>query len=96
MANSYIKEKISRLLENRWGSVLDAGSPIKNQETRYNTAVLMENQRQYMARTGMLNEVGTTADVTGLPTTIFPIIRRVYPNLIANDIVGVQPRVIWA
>lgn len=90
MRNSYIKEKVAMILEQRWGQMLNAGKPITGFENRYNTAVLLENQRQYMARAGMLNEIGTTADVTGLPTTIFPIIRRVYPNIIANDLVGVQ------
>lgn len=90
MRNPYIKEKVAALLESRWGRILDAGKAIKDPGVRYSVAVLLENQRQYMARSGMLNEVGTTADVTGLPTTIFPIIRRVYPNLIANEIVGVQ------
>ena len=90
MRNSFVKEKVAMILEQRWGQMLNAGKSINGFESRYNTAVLLENQRQYMARAGMLNEIGTTADVTGLPTTIFPIIRRVYPNIIANEIVGVQ------
>jgi hypothetical protein len=90
-SNSYVNKRIAAILEQRWGNILNAGKGISSPAVRYNTAVLLENQRQYMERNGLLNEVGTTADVTGLPTTIFPIIRRVYPNIIANDIVGVQP-----
>jgi hypothetical protein len=53
------------------------------------TAILMENQLGDMQR--ILNEDTTTARTAEYKRFLFPILRRVFPNLIANEIVSVQP-----
>jgi hypothetical protein len=50
-----------------------------------NVAQLYENQASYL-----INEASTTADSGAFETVVFPIIRRVFSKLLANDIVSVQ------
>lgn len=50
-----------------------------------NTAVLLENQR-------LMNENPTSADdIASFKRISIPLVRRIYPQLIANKIVSVQP-----
>lgn len=49
-------------------------------------ARLMENQLGQL-----LKEASTTADITGFQNIAFPIVRRVFAGLIANELVSVQP-----
>lgn len=56
-------------------------------ETRKaNLARLMENQAQWL-----LKEASVQADIIGFQNVAFPMIRRVFGGLIANELVGVQP-----
>ena len=48
----------------------------------------MENESQYLQG---LNEETKTVNVGSFTKFIFPVLRRVFPNLIANEIVSVQP-----
>lgn len=48
-------------------------------------AQLYENQASYL-----INEAASTADSGSFETVVFPIIRRVFSKLLANDIVSVQ------
>ena len=85
-------EENSQLLT-KWGPVLEG---INNDYTRKVTAQLLENQAK-----SIIAEKGDRVDEADAPTTVgklgsfqkfaFPIVRRVYPQLIANSIVGVQP-----
>jgi hypothetical protein len=52
----------------------------------YNVARLMENQLKQF-----LKEASSTADIIGFQNVAFPIIRRVFAGLIANELVSVQP-----
>ena len=52
---------------------------------RENVAQLYENQA-----THLINEATTAADSGSFETVVFPIIRRVFSKLLANDIVSVQ------
>jgi len=83
MINSrYLNE--AKEIENRWASVgmLDG---IDNRFDRSTTAVMLENQR-------LINEVSTdTGDVAQFKRISIPLVRRIYPQLIANKIVSVQP-----
>ena len=77
----------------KWEPVLEG---INNDYTRKVTAQLLENQAK-----SILSENAGKIDEAAAPTTVgklgtfqkfaFPLIRRVYPQLIANSIVGVQP-----
>jgi hypothetical protein len=49
-------------------------------------ARLLENQAA-----SLLNEASTTSDITGFQNVAFPIVRRVFAGLIANELVSVQP-----
>lgn len=74
----------SKELESRWAStgILDG---IGDRYMRSATAVLLENQR-------LINEVSTdTSDVAQFKRISIPLVRRIYPQLIANKIVSVQP-----
>ena len=50
-----------------------------------NVAQLYENQASYL-----INEASTTSDTGAFETVVFPIVRRVFSKLLANDIVSVQ------
>lgn len=50
-----------------------------------NMAQLYENQASYL-----INESTSTSDTGAFETVVFPIIRRVFSKLLANDIVSVQ------
>ena len=71
-------------LESRWKKTgLLEG--IEDRYVRSNTAVLLENQR-------LINESNTdTGDVAQFKRISIPLVRRIYPQLIANKIVSVQP-----
>ena len=74
----------SKELESRWSStgILDG---INDRYLRSATAVLLENQR-------LINEVSTdTSDIAQFKRISIPLVRRIYPQLIANKIVSVQP-----
>jgi hypothetical protein len=77
-------------LVRKWGEFLE-GMPDRTDQDRYTlgvTAVLMENESQYLQG---LNEETRTVNVGSFTKFIFPVLRRVFPNLIANEIVSVQP-----
>jgi len=58
---------------------------LKNDRMRSNVSQLLENAAQYM-----INEANTS-DAEGYNTVIFPMVRRVWAGLLANEIVSVQP-----
>jgi len=74
----------ARELEGRWGrtGLLEG---IEDRYVRSACAVLLENQR-------LMNEVSTdTSDIAQFKRISIPLVRRIYPQLIANKIVSVQP-----
>jgi Major capsid protein Gp23 len=77
-----------RQLVEKWSKFLDRGvNPVKGKSLRENTAMLMESQYKYFTETTSSNGPGMASY---LKVTI-PMIRRVFPELIANEICGVQP-----
>lgn len=74
----------ARVLEGLWKKtgLLDG---IDDKFTRATTSVLLENQR-------LMNEVATdTSDISQFKRISIPLVRRIYPQLIANKVVSVQP-----
>lgn len=69
----------------KWGELLEG---IDNPYTRGVTAMLMENESQWLQN---MEEETKTLNVGSFTKFIFPVLRRVFPNLIANEIVSVQP-----
>lgn len=78
----YLNE--ARELRTRWGKTgLLEG--INDRHVSDATAVLLENQR-------LMNEASTdTGDIAQFKRISIPLVRRIYPQLIANKIVSVQP-----
>lgn len=72
-------------LTRKWGQLLEG---IRDPYTKGVTAVLMENESQWLQN---LEEETKTVNVGSFTKFIFPVLRRVFPNLIANEIVSVQP-----
>lgn len=71
-------------LEGRWGKT-GLLENISDRYVRSATAVLLENQR-------LINEQATdTGDIAQFKRISIPLVRRIYPQLIANKIVSVQP-----
>lgn len=73
-----------KLIVNAWNEsgLLEGLSGMK----KLNTAQLLENQAK-----AMLNEVTLDASAGRFDTVAFPIVRRVFSRLLANEIVSVQP-----
>jgi hypothetical protein len=74
-----------QVLRQKWGRLV---GDIKNPNRQAVAAVLMENQ---MGHLKSLNEETLSTGVGSFTKYIFPILRRVFPNLIANEIMSVQP-----
>ncbi len=93
-----LNKETSQTLVDKWSPILEG---VSDSYTRETTAVLLENQARHILnesqKDGMLSEATPGAG----PTTVgsigtfqkfaFPLVRRVFPELIANKVVGVQP-----
>ena len=113
---SFIDRNRAETLLEKWAPVLDFKSDsckeIRDEHTRLNTAVLLENQEKWCMESstagaggafganagGQFNPPGSIQSsdsyATGdarLPKILIPMIRRTFPELISNEIVGVQP-----
>jgi len=79
-------------LVQKWEPVLEG---IGNEYTRRVTAQLLENQARSIVQERLNEDITAAATTTGqlgvFQKFAFPLVRRVYPDLIANKIVGVQP-----
>ena len=61
---------------------------LQNDHEKNNMARLLENQAKELLREASSMTAG---DVEGFAAVAFPIVRRVFAGLIANDLVSVQP-----
>jgi len=78
------------LLESRWGETKDALLEGLNGSKRTTMGVILENTRKNLMETATAGATGSS-NVATLNRVILPVIRRVMPTVIANEIVGVQP-----
>jgi len=78
------------LLESRWGETKEALLEGLNGSKRNSMGVILENTRKYLKENAT---AGSTAsgNIATLNRVILPVIRRVMPTVIANELVGVQP-----
>jgi len=78
------------LLEGRWDETKDALMEGLKGPRRNTMGVILENTRKYLKENA---SPGSTAsgNIATLNRVILPVIRRVMPTVIANEIVGVQP-----
>lgn len=79
--------EVSRLVE-KWDrtGLLEGLRDQGASKAKSSMAVLLENQAA-----SLLNEQSTVADIIGFQNVAFPIVRRVFGGLIANELVSVQP-----
>ena len=79
-------------LVQKWEPVLEG---IDADYTRRITAQLLENQAKSIVEERLSEDITAAATTTGQLGTFqkfaFPLVRRVYPQLLANSLVGVQP-----
>jgi len=78
------------LLESRWGETKDALLEGLNGSKRTTMAVILENTRKNLVENATAGAT-SAGNVATLNRVILPVIRRVMPTVIANEIVGVQP-----
>ena len=114
-SQSFVDRSRAEALLEKWAPVLnyssDSVKEIKDENSRLNTAILLENQEQWCLNEtndssafGDRNGAGgfnpstniNSADTyargdSRLPKILIPMIRRTFPELISNEIVGVQP-----
>ncbi len=89
MLNSNLNESLCE----KWEPILEG---ITDDSTRQMTAVLLENQAKSILtenarESGTLEEATTVGNLGTFQKFAFPLVRRVFPELIANKICGVQP-----
>ena len=79
-----------QLLESRWDETKDALLEGLQGSKRSSMSVILENTRKYLKENA---SSGSTAsgNIATLNRVILPVIRRVMPTVIANELVGVQP-----
>ena len=78
------------LLESRWGETKDALLEGLAGNKRSSMGVILENTKNYLAEAATTG-ASAAGNVATLNRVILPVIRRVMPTVIANEIVGVQP-----
>ena len=78
------------LLESRWGETKEALLEGLNGSKRNSMGVILENTRKYLKENASAGSTGA-GNIATLNRVILPVIRRVMPTVIANELVGVQP-----
>jgi hypothetical protein len=81
---------MSQLLNERWSETKDALLEGLSGNRRAAMGVCLENTRRYLAESATAGAT-SAGNVATLNRVILPVIRRVMPTVIANEIVGVQP-----
>jgi hypothetical protein len=81
---------MSELLEGRWHDTKSALLEGLNGNKKSVMEATLENTRKHLMETATAGATGA-GNVATLNRVILPVIRRVMPTVIANEIVGVQP-----
>jgi len=78
-----------------WKELFESDNPslrktlhIKDERVRATTALMLENERQFIEN---MDEATRLSRVGGFIDYIYPLIRAVFPNLIAHELCSVQP-----
>ena len=82
--------KMSELLESRWTDTKSALLEGLEGNRKSVMAVTLENTRKYLSESATAGAT-SAGNVATLNRVILPVIRRVMPTTIANELVGVQP-----
>jgi len=78
------------LLESRWDETKEALMEGLKGSRRNTMGVILENTRRYLKENASPGST-VSGNIATLNRVILPVIRRVMPTVIANEIVGVQP-----
>ena len=78
------------LLESRWNETKEALLEGLNGSRRSTMGVILENTRRHLKENASAGST-SSGNVATLNRVILPVIRRVMPTVIANELVGVQP-----
>jgi hypothetical protein len=78
------------LLEGRWSETKDALLEGLSGSKRTSMSVILENTKKYLRENASSGST-VAGNVATLNRVILPVIRRVMPTVIANELVGVQP-----
>jgi hypothetical protein len=81
---------MSELLESRWQDTKEALLEGLQGNKRSTMGVTLENTRKYLSESATAGAT-SAGNVATLNRVILPVIRRVMPTVIANELVGVQP-----
>jgi hypothetical protein len=94
-------EQVNTLVK-KWGDILKEGTAIENSNVEKCTAIMLENELSYLHKGNAINETTTwSGDAVNHPGGLggdadfykiaIPMVRRTFPELIAHEVVGVQP-----
>ena len=78
------------LLESRWDETKDALLEGLSGSKRTSMSVILENTKKYLRENASSGST-VSGNIATLNRVILPVIRRVMPTVIANELVGVQP-----
>jgi len=78
------------LLEGRWTETKDALLEGLSGSKRTSMSVILENTKKYLRENASSGST-VSGNIATLNRVILPVIRRVMPTVIANELVGVQP-----
>jgi len=81
---------MSKLLNERWSETKEALLEGLQGNRRASMGVCLENTRRFLAESATAGAT-SAGNVATLNRVILPVIRRVMPTVIANEIIGVQP-----
>lgn len=81
------KSLLTEQLIDKWNKKKFKLDEIADEQVRGVTARLLENEYDWMLQ----NESTLSTDIAQYKKILLPLTRRIFPNLLANEIVGVQP-----
>ena len=81
---------MSKLLNERWSETKEALLEGLQGNRRASMGVCLENTRRFLAESATAGAT-SAGNIATLNRVILPVIRRVMPTVIANEIIGVQP-----
>jgi hypothetical protein len=81
---------MSQLLNERWSETKEALLEGLSGVRKASMNVCLENTRKYLAESATAGAT-SSGNIATLNRVILPVIRRVMPTVIANEIIGVQP-----
>jgi hypothetical protein len=81
---------MSQLLNERWSETKEALLEGLQGNRKSSMSVCLENTRRYLAESATAGAT-SSGNIATLNRVILPVIRRVMPTVIANEIIGVQP-----